>query len=249
MAKFILRIVGFALNIGVGGAVDHYFSITQFIINVTEKTLSIFDMNDIWARWIIIVWLGLIIKFISDKIGFSKWIYNCGCMLLKKMQKEKTETINEHNINFSNITPYCEIKHAVPSIGVRIEIINSSTEIIYCSVNSEVTFLKINDRANKQKLISFNIKVHPYSHPKSFNCLKNQIQDIEVYQKPFKLEFHIQLDFYKKPHSILFSKNLHYEADCIFIQDAIERNRLHLEIMSIKCNEIPEIEFTKLSKS
>lgn len=59
--------------------------------------------------------------------------------------------------------------------------------MIYCSVNSEVTFLKINDRANKQKLISFNIKVPPYSHSKSFNCLKNQIQDIEVYQKPFKL--------------------------------------------------------------
>ena len=121
--------------------------------------------------------------------------------------------------------------------------------MIYCSVNPEETFLKINDRANEQKLISSNIKVPPYSHPKSFNCLKNQIQDIEVYQKPFKLEFHIQLNFYKNQELILFLKDLHYEADCIFVQDAIERNRLHLEIMSIKCNEIPEIEFTKLSRS
>ena len=115
--------------------------------------------------------------------------------------------------------------------------------MIYCSVNSEVTFLKINDRANKQKLISFNIKVPPYSHSKSFNCLKNQIQDIEVYQKPFKLEFHIQLNFYKNQELILFFKDLHYEAECIFVQDAIERNRLHLETNSIKCHEIPEIEF------
>lgn len=161
--------------------------------------------------------------------------------------KQKTETINEENINFSSITPYCEIKHGIPSIGVIIEIINSSTEMIYCSGNSEVTFLKINDRTNQQKFISSNIKVLPYSCPKI--CLKNQIQDIEVYQKPFTLEFHIQLNFYKNQELILFSKDLHYEAECIFVQDAIERNRLHLEIMLIKCNKIPEIEFTTVSKS
>lgn len=34
-------------------------------------------MNELLASWILIIWFGFTIMFISDKIGFSKWVCNC----------------------------------------------------------------------------------------------------------------------------------------------------------------------------
>jgi len=164
-------------------------------------------------------------------------------------QKQRIKTINEKDIDFSSITPYCNIKHSIVRIGVRLEIINSSTEKVYCSIDPDTTVFSINDKKNKEKIISSCILIHPYSCPKTFNCLERNITDIEVHQKPFKLEFHIELNFYKNKDEQLFTKKCHYEAECVFVKDAVEQHKTYLEIRSVVCNQIPEIEFTTISKS
>jgi len=164
-------------------------------------------------------------------------------------QKQRIQTINEEDINFSSITPYCNMKHAIVNIGVRLEIINSSTEKVYCSVDPDTTTFSINNKENKEKIISPCILIQPYSCPKTFNCLERNITDIEVRKNPFSLKFHIELNFYKNKDEQLFTKKCHYEAECIFVQDAVERHKTYLEIRSVVCNQIPEIEFTTVSKS
>lgn len=76
--KIFASVFRFILCTGVGGVIDHYLGITKLLINIVETIVGNFDiMNELLASWILIIWLGLTIMFISDKIGFTKWVYNC----------------------------------------------------------------------------------------------------------------------------------------------------------------------------
>ena len=142
-----------------------------------------------------------------------------------------------------------DMKVSIVRIGVRLEIINPSTEKVYCSIVPGTTSFSFNQIENKEKIICPYILIQPYSCPKTFNCLERNITDIEVLKNPFKLKFHIELNFYKNKDVQLFTKKCHYEAECVFVKDAVEQHKTYLEIRSVVCNEIPEIEFTTISKS
>jgi len=76
--KIFASVFRFILYTGVSGAIDHYLGITKFLIYIIEKIIgNFYIMNDLLASWIIIIWFGLIITFIFDKIGFNKWVYFC----------------------------------------------------------------------------------------------------------------------------------------------------------------------------
>ncbi|WPX99496.1 hypothetical protein Megpolyxen_01387 [Candidatus Megaera polyxenophila] len=76
--KIFASVFRFILCTGVGGVIDHYLGITKLLINIVETIVGNFDiMNELLASWILIIWLGLTIMFISDKIGFTKWVYSC----------------------------------------------------------------------------------------------------------------------------------------------------------------------------
>jgi len=76
--KIFASLFRFILCTGVGGVIDHYLGITKLLINIIETIVGDFDiMNELLSSWILIIWLGLTIMFVSDKIGFTKWVYNC----------------------------------------------------------------------------------------------------------------------------------------------------------------------------
>ena len=76
--KIFASVFRFILCTGVGGVIDHYLGITKLLINIIERIAGDFYiMNELLASWILIIWLGLTIMFISDKIGFTNWVYNC----------------------------------------------------------------------------------------------------------------------------------------------------------------------------
>ena len=76
--KIFASVFRFILCTGVGGVIDHYLGITKLLINIIERIAgNFYIMNELLASWILIIWLGLTIMFISDKIGFTKWVYNC----------------------------------------------------------------------------------------------------------------------------------------------------------------------------
>lgn len=76
--KIFASFFRFILCTGVGGVIDHYLGITKLLINIIERIAgNFYIMNELLASWILIIWLGLTIMFISDKIGFTNWVYNC----------------------------------------------------------------------------------------------------------------------------------------------------------------------------
>ena len=60
-------------------------------------------MTDLWASLIITIWFVLIIAFISDKIGFSRWMYNCYCIFSKKVSAKQESIQNLQPLDLTNI--------------------------------------------------------------------------------------------------------------------------------------------------
>lgn len=100
--KIFASVFRFILYTGVSGAIDHYLGITKFLIYIIEKIIgNFYIMNDLLASWIIIIWFGLIITFIFDKIGFNKWVYFC----FKKV-KTVTQPIKSQQHDHSSFRKY-----------------------------------------------------------------------------------------------------------------------------------------------
>lgn len=223
--------------------IDHVYLKVWSMITISAIQTYIASITEAIKPWLPLAYfyifcIGFIILLI---IRFLIVKFN------SKNNKE-IDVITEEKILFLNILPYCNYQDGIPRIGMKVTITNSSEKIAYCTINPEVTNFHIDNKKGENSMYPLYICVPAYSCLRTLNCLETKIQNIEIYQKQFLLEFHLELDFYadKQKDQKLFTKKCHYKALCCFIQDAIQRNYLRLEILFVECKDVPEIQFSRI---
>ncbi|NDA89854.1 MAG: hypothetical protein EBY20_02950 [Alphaproteobacteria bacterium] len=216
MSKFIFNflpwVIKFVLYTGFGGAIDHYLGITKFLINIIEKILgNFYSMTDLWASWIIIIGCGLIITFISDKIGFNRWVYNYYCILSKKVTakqefiplKKVIDSFKEYNIR---IYPGSTQKLWSEILGSDKAIVNQElVNLLDYVIGEEIIIYgqKTESIQNLQPLNLMNINTNPFYLKENWTNDYNSVYDngILVYTnlKVRKCDLEKLIEKYKQP--------------------------------------------------